>query len=160
MKVNLASTMLSSLCHFEWTSRVHVCHPACAMENRCSRQTSDLKNLTKGMIWPIYSKSKFHSVETIYHNAKPTIFIISHAFHMNQNNCEPLNDDIIEDVYMAFPHDRRPCPLLISGHDDVIQWNGFRVTGHLCGEFTGHRWIPRTKASDVELWYFLWSAPE
>ena len=25
----------------------------------------------------------------------------------------------------------------------------FRVTGHLCGEFTGHRWIPRTKASDV-----------
>ena len=28
------------------------------------------------------------------------------------------------------------------------------------GEFTGHRWIPRTKASDTELWYFLWSAPE
>ena len=26
--------------------------------------------------------------------------------------------------------------------------NIFRVTGHLCGEFTGHRWIPRTKASD------------
>ena len=24
--------------------------------------------------------------------------------------------------------------------------NIFRVTGHLCGEFTGHRWIPRTKA--------------
>ena len=37
--------------------------------------------------------------------------------------------------------------------------NIFRVTGHLCGEFTGHRWIPRTKASDVELWWFLWSAP-
>ena len=31
----------------------------------------------------------------------------------------------------------------------------FRVTGHLCGEFTGHRWIPRTKASDAELWYFF-----
>ena len=30
----------------------------------------------------------------------------------------------------------------------------------LCGEFTGHRWIPLTKASDVELWCFLWSAPE
>ena len=36
----------------------------------------------------------------------------------------------------------------------------FRVTGHLCREFTGHRWIPRTKASDAELWSFLWSAPE
>ena len=28
--------------------------------------------------------------------------------------------------------------------------NIFRVTGHLCGEFTGHRWIPRTTASDTE----------
>ena len=36
--------------------------------------------------------------------------------------------------------------------------NIVRVTGHLCGEFTGHRWIPRTKASDAELWCFLWSA--
>ena len=37
--------------------------------------------------------------------------------------------------------------------------NIFLVTGPLCGEFTGHRWIPRTKASDAELWCFLWSAP-
>ena len=32
-----------------------------------------------------------------------------------------------------------------------------RVTGSLCGEFTGKRWIPRTKVSDAELLYFLWS---
>ena len=31
--------------------------------------------------------------------------------------------------------------------------NIFRVTGHLCEEFTDHRWIPRTKASDTELWW-------
>ena len=37
--------------------------------------------------------------------------------------------------------------------------NIFRVTGSLCGEFTGLRWIPNTKASDAELWCFLWSAP-
>ena len=36
--------------------------------------------------------------------------------------------------------------------------NIFSVTGPLCGEFTGPRWIPRTKASDAELWCFLWSA--
>ena len=36
----------------------------------------------------------------------------------------------------------------------------FRVTGHLYGEFTGPRWIPCTKASDAELWCFLWSASE
>ena len=35
--------------------------------------------------------------------------------------------------------------------------NIFSVTGHLCGEFTGRRWIPRTKASDAEVWCFLWS---
>ena len=45
-------------------------------------------------------------------------------------------------------------------HDDVINGNIFRVTGHLCGEFTGPRWIPPTKASDAELWNFLWSASE
>ena len=28
--------------------------------------------------------------------------------------------------------------------------NIFRVTDHLCGEFTGHRRIPRTTASDTE----------
>ena len=37
--------------------------------------------------------------------------------------------------------------------------NNFCVDGPLCGEFTGHQWIPLTKASDAELWCFLWSAP-
>ena len=45
-------------------------------------------------------------------------------------------------------------------HDDVIKWKIFRVTGPLWGEFTGHRWIPLTKASDAELWCFLWSGTE
>ena len=38
--------------------------------------------------------------------------------------------------------------------------NVFRVTGHLCGEFTGDRWISLTKTGDAELWCFLWSVPE
>ena len=33
--------------------------------------------------------------------------------------------------------------------------NVFRVTGPLCGKFTGHRWIPLTVASDSELWCFF-----
>ena len=40
------------------------------------------------------------------------------------------------------------------------QMGTFSITGHLCGEFTDDRCIPRTKASDAELWCFLWSAPE
>ena len=38
--------------------------------------------------------------------------------------------------------------------------NIFRVNSPLCGEVTGHRWIPLREASDAELWFFLWSAPE
>ena len=38
--------------------------------------------------------------------------------------------------------------------------NIFHVTGHVCGEFTGHRWITRTEASDAALWCFLSSVPE
>ena len=45
-------------------------------------------------------------------------------------------------------------------HDEVIKWNIFRATCPLRGEFTGHRWILLTKASDAELWCFPWSAPE
>ena len=36
--------------------------------------------------------------------------------------------------------------------------NIFRVAECLCGEFTGHHWIPLTKGSDAELWCSLWSA--
>ena len=32
--------------------------------------------------------------------------------------------------------------------------NIFRVTGHLRGELTGHRWVPHTMASDLDLWRF------
>ena len=40
-----------------------------------------------------------------------------------------------------------------------LNGNIFRVTGPLSGEFTGHQCIPHTKASDAELWCYLWSAP-
>ena len=41
----------------------------------------------------------------------------------------------------------------MAPHDGNI----FRVTGPLCGEFTGHRRIPLTKASDAELWFFVFA---
>ena len=48
----------------------------------------------------------------------------------------------------------RPRSMMTSSNGNI-----FRVTGHLCGEFTGPRWIPRTKVSDAQLWCFLWSTP-
>ena len=52
-----------------------------------------------------------------------------------------------------------PCMIAICIWCMMTSSNGniFRDTGHLCGEFTGHRWIPHTLASDAELWFFLWS---
>ena len=40
-------------------------------------------------------------------------------------------------------------------HDDVIKWNGFRVTGPLWGEWTSHQWIPLTKASNASFNVFF-----
>ena len=42
-------------------------------------------------------------------------------------------------------------PVLVMTSSNL---NIFCVTGHLCGEFTGPRWIPHSKANDAELWYF------
>ena len=61
-------------------------------------------------------------------------------------------------MLMKTGHGKAFC---ISGHFMMTSSNGniFRVTGHLCGEFTGLRWIPRTKASDAELWCFFYLPP-
>ena len=53
------------------------------------------------------------------------------------------------------------CPVKVSDvwfrSHMMTSSNGsiFGVTGPFCGEFTGDRWIPRTKASDAELWCFF-----
>ena len=46
------------------------------------------------------------------------------------------------------------CVACFTIHDDVIKWN------HFPRYWPFVRGIPRTKASDAELWCFLWSVPE
>ena len=50
-------------------------------------------------------------------------------------------------VSLDSPNDRR----MMTSSNGII----FRVTGPLCGEFTGPRWIPLTKASDAEFDVFF-----
>ena len=76
-----------------------------------------------------------------------------------------------EEATSHYPKQCWPCSIELYGVA-MPQCTGIRswwrhqmetfsaFTGHLCGEFTGQRWIPYTKASDAELWCFLWSAPE
>ena len=61
---------------------------------------------------------------------------------------------------LSFSH--RYLLSVIRNHSVILSSNGdiFRVTGPLWRESTGHRQISLTKASDAELWYFLWSALE
>ena len=37
-------------------------------------------------------------------------------------------------------------------HEDVINGNTFCVTDHLCGEFTGHQWIPPVNSPHKGQW--------
>ena len=54
-------------------------------------------------------------------------------------------------LHCIFPQYRYRKFMMKSSNRDI-----FRVTDHLCGEFTGRRWIPRTKASDAEHWCFFY----
>ena len=63
------------------------------------------------------------------------------ATHGGWNDSSPVWDRFI-------PHESQVMMTSSNG-------NIFRVTGPLCGEFTGDRWIPITKASDAELWCFF-----
>ena len=64
--------------------------------------------------------------------------------------------------YLKFFRMQHRDPLILYFKCMMTTSNGniFRVIDHLCMEFTGHQWIPRTKASEAELWCFLWSAPK
>ena len=53
------------------------------------------------------------------------------------------------------PRCDKSCDLMTSSNGNI-----FRVTCPWCGEFIGPWWIRLRKASDAELWYFPWSAPE
>ena len=58
-------------------------------------------------------------------------------------------------THSRFGTSKKHCVMKTSSNRNI-----FHVTGLFVQEFPSHRWIPLTKASDVELWCFLWSAPE
>ena len=92
----------------------------------------------------------------------PDVFIrniqtLSKWSHCNSHTKIYLGQRFIYGVPAVF---RGMCDFWLEFMMTSSNGNIFRVTGHLCGEFTGNRWIPHTKTSDAELWCFLWSASE
>ena len=84
-----------------------------------------------------------------------SILVEEHVFQGNSGNTSWRPE-----LTLPRPYYRPPTFLSLECMMTSSNGNIFRVTGHLCGEFTGPRWIPRTKASDAELWCFLWSVSE
>ena len=79
---------------------------------------------------------KYTLVLTNLHISRQTILIYGFIAHTHTHTCTVL-------------------VMMTSSNGNI-----FRVTGHLCREFTGDRWIPRTKVSDAQLWCFIWYASE
>ena len=67
-----------------------------------------------------------------------------------------VHNEISGTFKVQYPHPQKKWSHMLM----LSNGNIFRVTGPLWGESAGHRWITLTKASDAELGYFLWSAPE
>ena len=96
-----------------------------------------------------------------YQDSNRTIgcFYVMHIYKLLCNKRLLLN---IDAMIIGVTRERQQLQRLIQTKLwywlNMMSWNGniFRVTGPLCWEFTGHRWIHITKASGAELSCFLW----
>ena len=106
------------------------------------------------IVWYIFGKLVYkHQAQ---HNAVSLWKIAVLAYtYLRTERLLQSTATIIEQIPSATIIDRHMVLMMTSSNKNI-----FRVSGHLCGEFTGHQWSPRTKASDAELWWFLWSAHE
>ena len=74
----------------------------------------------------------------IVRKANHTLCLCS-QYHTSQ---QLLRDSIVGPASFTYGY------MMTSSNGNIFR----RVTGPLCGELTGQRWFPLTKASDAELW--------
>ena len=70
-----------------------------------------------------------------------------HFTKLVQIRCQPTIFLIYCDYIRLHNYNIHQCQVMMTSSNGNI----FRVTGHLCGEFT--RWISRTKASDADVFF-------
>ena len=121
-------------------------------ESRCKNTLRFLCSLSKRS----HMKDYLHRI-FLTHLVCTNIIIEPHSLGSSATFCAFQRHSIKpkSELNVATSGDPFRCYMMTSSNGNI-----FRVTGHLCGEFTGPRWIPHTKASDAELWCFLWSASE
>ena len=69
---------------------------------------------------------------------------LTHIIQLILNTFEP--DMVIDTQTKCSYLPKNNIKIMMTSSNGKI----FHVTGPLCGEFTGDRWIPRAKASDTE----------
>ena len=87
------------------------------------RQPSQIKYAVLPPFWPKMSCYQIHLPEELYNSLK-------------------------DDMNFAMPYvllNAFMWASITADHDDVIKWKQFSRYWLLCGEFTDHRWIPRTQ---------------
>ena len=107
----------------------------------------------------VYVKQSYHLLSCNMFNS-PSFYLIELIFFLHYkclwSNFWMLVANIIVFCLMVhFASKSMSYAMLTSSNGNIV-----RITGLLWGESIGHRWIPLMKASDVELWCFLWSVPE
>ena len=70
-----------------------------------------------------------------------------HPWHWGNYATVPVQVEQPWGISVYTPETKHSASMMTSSYGII-----FRVTGPVCGEFTGQRWIPLAKASDAELW--------
>ena len=135
----------------------------------CTFHTSSLRNVAQfcaGILSSVYNMWHFVHIATVFDHFVCVSWLIGSKSFPNLVNLWIVvklqtNWFFTVKTKRAKWHGQKPIhwSQLLS-HDNVMKWKHFLRYWPLCGEFTGDRWIPRTKASDADIWCFLWSARE
>ena len=111
--------------------------------------------------WPFELLTLSVLLEFQYCNTNVYMFLLFEYWLCSRYNFRPVVTTYVVYIVLLCQHVFGSCTYWFRMYA-MTSSNGsmFRVTGPLCREFIGDRWIPLTKSSDVELWCFLWSSPE
>ena len=116
------------------------------------------------LTWVVYKWKKCHLVVSELVNLANGIFAWLWRYKYIINSVVTFNRSVV--ALAALQNNRTNIYVELAAenyridHDDVIKWKKFPRYWSSVREFTGHRLISLTKASDAELWCFLWSAPD
>ena len=133
-----------------WRSGIHIFQMSCSELIRMNGYPDNSPSIDHQTTYPIGKQR-----HEVFNNSDTKSAILSSLFQPSHVSRKITTFHTNDNNTIASCYNHRVWHLCITWWRHQMD-----VIGPLCKEFTGHRWIPITKASDAELWYFLWCAPE